>query len=242
MKEITSQIVVSGIAIQLTRKKVKNLNIRVRPSEGRVRVSCPWRMPENVVKSHLQSKLPWIRKHLGDFRKQAAQPDLKFVTGEDHLFRGGLYQLNVVYQNSAPEVICREKEIELRVRPGSSREKREKVMNEWYRQQMKMEIPRLFEKWEPVMGVSVREFGVKQMKTRWGTCNIRAKRIWLNLELAKKLPECLEVVVVHEMVHLLERLHSKRFYRLMDQFLPNWREREEKLISRKTCNHYGEKQ
>lgn len=233
MKETTSQITVSGITIHLTRKKVKNLNIRVRPSAGVVRVSCPHRMPEKVVRSFVLAKKDWIQKHLSGFKGRKPAPDLTFTSGEKHYFLGKPYKLNVNYRNSAPEVKCTENEIELYVRPGSVREKREKVLLEWYRKQLKQEIPRLIRKWEPVMAVQVNDFGVKQMKTRWGTCNIRAKRIWLNLELAKKPPECLESVVVHEMVHLLERLHSKRFYRLMDQFLPDWREREEKLVQPK---------
>jgi len=110
------------------------------------------------------------------------------------------------------------------------------VLTEWYRAELKREIPKLIEKWQRIMKVDVRDFGVKRMKTRWGTCNIRAKRIWLSLELAKKDPKCLEYVVVHEMVHLLERLHNKRFYRLMDQFLPDWRERDLLLKGEKrTC-------
>jgi len=122
------------------------------------------------------------------------------------------------------------------VRPESSVDKRESVLIEWYRAELKREIPKLIEKWQRIMKVDVREFGVKRMKTRWGTCNIRAKRIWLSLELAKKDPKCLEYVVVHEMVHLLERLHNKRFYRLMDQFLPDWRERDLLLKGEKrTC-------
>ncbi|MEX1269994.1 MAG: SprT family zinc-dependent metalloprotease [Balneolaceae bacterium] len=238
MKEKISQITVSGVPILLVRKDVKNLNMRVKRSTGVVRVSCPRRLPERVVRSFIMTKMEWIQKHLSAFKKQKPQPVLTYSSGESHFFKGKPYTLQVVYYSAVPEVnLVEENKIELFVRPGSGRGKREKVMKEWYRSQLKTEICLLIKKWEPVMGVKVNEFGVKQMKTRWGTCNIRAGRLWLNLELAKKTPECLESVVVHEMVHLLERLHNKRFYRLMGQFLPDWRERERDLTSQHRCNN-----
>ncbi|MDR9417968.1 M48 family metallopeptidase [Gracilimonas sp.] len=215
---------ISGIEVNLHRKNVKNLNLRVYPSKQEVKISVPRHAPEKAVMEFVKAKIPWIKKHLS--RKISPKPSatLNFVNGEKHLFFGNEFELRVVEKNSPPEVIIEGNHtLILQVRPGADINKKAKVLKEWYRAHLKKEIPLLIQKWEPIMGVSVQEFGVKAMKTRWGTCNIRDRRIWLNLELAKKRPELLEYVVVHEMVHLLERLHNKRFYGFMSQFLPNWK-------------------
>ncbi|MDX1586331.1 MAG: SprT family zinc-dependent metalloprotease [Balneolaceae bacterium] len=229
-----SELHISGITILVTRKKVKNINLRVYPSRREVRISAPWYLRKKVIREFAESKLPWIQKHFSKFQKQSRQKELRYKSGEIHYYRGKALELEVIEKKSKPNVTYApgEGKITLRVRPGASSGKRAKVLKEWYRAGLKEEIPKLIEKWEKPMGVSVREFGVKHMKTRWGSCNIRARRIWLNLELAKKSPACLESVVVHEMVHLLERLHNKRFYRLMDTFYPEWREIENELQGR----------
>ncbi|GAB4531623.1 MAG: hypothetical protein Kow0063_11160 [Anaerolineae bacterium] len=134
-----------------------------------------------------------------------------------------VYLLDVVEVNAPPTVRLDHRKLVLCVRPGSDRGKRETVLYAWYRRQLKAQIPPLIAKWEPLVGVQVAGWRVKRMKTRWGTCNIQARRIWLNLELSKKPPQCLEYIIVHEMVHLLERHHNERFCALMDQFMPNWR-------------------
>lgn len=230
-KPKSAEITLSGIPIKVTRKKVKNINLRVYPSKGEVRMSAPWHLRDELIQNFAASKLDWIKKKLANYQPAHRPPESEYKTGETHWYRGEEMELRVVFGNAAPKVICNKKEkvLELQVRPGSPRAKRKKVLKEWYRAELKKIIPKLIAKWEPVMGVQVNEFGVKQMKTRWGSCNIRDKRIWLNLELAKKSPACLEYVVVHEMVHLLERLHNDRFYRLMDQYLPGWQQTEKAL-------------
>lgn len=231
-------IQLDDIEIEVTRKSVKNLNIRIYPTAGRVAMSIPKRTDLAVAEEFARKKFPWIKKHLN---KRAIQKAKKFQRlayrdGEIHPVWGEKMVLSVNEVNRPPKVQQRNDELSLMVRPESSVKKRESVLIEWYRAELKREIPKLIEKWEKIMKVDVREFGVKRMKTRWGTCNIRAQRIWLSLELAKKNPKCLEYVVVHEMVHLHERLHNKRFYRLMDQFLPDWRERDLLLKGEKrTC-------
>ena len=119
--------------------------------------------------------------------------------------------------------------LELRVRPGTNGQDREAALHRWYRQLLRDQIPKLIAKWEPVIGVNVAEWGIKRMKTRWGTCNITPRRIWLNLELAKKPPSCLEYILVHEMVHFLERHHNEAFREYMDRFMPQWRLHREEL-------------
>ncbi|MCD6201832.1 MAG: M48 family metallopeptidase, partial [Bacteroidales bacterium] len=131
--------------------------------------------------------------------------------------------LKVIEKDEKPQVVLSHSKIELHVRPGTSTEKRQEVLDDWYRKELKKVIPGMIRKWEKKMGVTVNEFGVKKMRTRWGTCNPEAKRIWLNLELAKKPPECLEYIVVHEMVHLLERSHNERFIKYMNEFMPKWK-------------------
>lgn len=229
-----TELHLSGITIEVTRKKVKNINLRVYPSRREVRISAPWYLRMKVIREFAESKMPWIQKHFAKFQRKPANTDLRYESGEIHYYQGRALELQVTEKNAKPEVtnLQDKSKIILQVRPGAKRSKRAKVLKEWYRARLKEEIPKLIEKWESPMGVNVNEFGVKQMKTRWGSCNIRAHRIWLNLELAKKSPACLESVVVHEMVHLLERLHNKRFYRLMDTFYPEWREVENELQGR----------
>lgn len=224
-------IKLEDIEIEVSRKSVKNLNIRIYPSQGRVAMSIPKRSSLRTAEAFAKKKYEWIKKHLSGKRHFQVKngQSFKFQTGEEHFIWGERQVLVVQEKSQKPDVKVLNGKIVLTVRPGSSCEKREWVLNEWYRAQLKSRIPILVLKWEKKMGVEVNEFGVKKMKTRWGTCNIRAKRIWLNLELAKRDTDCLEYVVVHEMVHLLERLHSKRFYRLMDYFLPDWKLRDERL-------------
>ncbi|MBO6587302.1 MAG: M48 family metallopeptidase [Gracilimonas sp.] len=224
-----SELEVSGLKVVVLRKNVKNLNLRVYPAERRVRISVPRRISDWEVATFVEDKLPWIHKHLSNYRKKPKPRPQDYTTGELHPVWGKNLELVVVERNKPPEVLVDGTKLKLFVRPGTVQQKRASVLKEWYREELKQKIPELIEKWEPEMGVKVEEFGVKLMKTRWGTCNIRARRIWLNLELAKKRPELLEYVIVHEMVHLLERLHNKRFYGFMSRFLPNWKSLKNEL-------------
>lgn len=218
-----STITVSGLEIQVHRKNVKNLNLRVYPSKKEVKVSVPKRAPDSVVHEFIASRQSWIRKHLNRVSTKRNISKLTFESGDTIYVWGEPFTLHIIFKEQAPKVFLKDDgTMTLQIRPGTSRIKREQIINEWLRAQMKEEIPKLIAKWEPEMGVKVNEFGVKRMKTRWGTCNIRDKRIWLNLELAKRRPEFMEYVVVHEMVHLLERLHNDRFYAYMTLFYPKW--------------------
>ncbi|QDZ41647.1 M48 family metallopeptidase (plasmid) [Euhalothece natronophila Z-M001] len=224
------QIKVSGLTINVTRKKIKNLHLSVHPPHGEVRISAPLTVDDESVRLFAISRLNWIKKNQAQILAQPRQSPRKFVSGESHYFQGQRYLLNVIYYNRAPKVEIRNKTyIDLYVREGSSQEKRREVLRNWYRQHLKSEIPKLIQKWQEIMEVKVRDWGVKRMKTKWGTCNIQAQRIWLNLELAKKPPSCLEYVIVHEMTHLFERHHNERFQSLMDQFLPHWRRDRDEL-------------
>lgn len=215
---------VQGMDVEVVRKNIKHLHLAVHPPEGRVRVSAPFRLTDDDVRLAVISRLGWIRKRQAAFKKQARQSAREMVTGESHFVQGRRYRLDVVQQVGAAAIRLRNSTIlELRVPPGTDRDKREEILNRWYRARLKKEIVQLIPKWEAIIGVTVSEWGVRKMKTRWGTCNIEARRIWINLELAKKPTQCLEYIVVHEMVHLLERHHNERFLALMDQYLPSWR-------------------
>ncbi len=223
-------ITLDGIEIDLERKRVKNVNFTIYPPDGRVRVSAPRRMPKEKLEQIIRARLPWIKKHRARIVDRVRTKPLQYVSGEKIPVFGDAYRLEVYEHNAAPKVeLGANGRIECWVRTGSDRSKRESVLNEWYRAELKARIPPLINLWEPVMGVKVAEWGVKRMKTRWGSCNTKACRIWVNLELAKHPLERLEYIIVHEMVHLLERRHNQRFYAYMDRFLPDWRAEREAL-------------
>ena len=210
--------------VHVVRKNIKNLNLRVCPPDGEVRVSAPIYVSDNEIRNTILRKLSWIEKHQA--RIQEREPVSKCIMqeGEVHFFLGKTYKLNVIEQRGKHKVeIGQDRELLLCVRPGTGVEARQHVINEWYRNEIKALIPAIIEKWEPVIGVKINDWGVKKMKTRWGTCNIQKARIWLSLELAKRPVECLEYVVVHEMVHLHERYHNARFKSYMDSYIPGWR-------------------
>lgn len=223
-------IEVRGTAVDVVHKDVKNLYIRVYPPNGRVRVSAPRRLDKDDVRVAVTSRLEWIRLQEAKFQRQYRQSEREFITGESHFFVGRRYRLEVTERDTPPEVrLLNNTTIAMRVRPGADRYNREAVLDRWYRRQLRDFLPGIIAKWEPEMGVRVNEARIRKMKTRWGTCNPHARRIWLNLELAKKPASCLEYVVVHEMVHLIERRHNDRFWKLMDRFMPTWRYHRDEL-------------
>ncbi|HEX8775257.1 MAG TPA: SprT family zinc-dependent metalloprotease [Pyrinomonadaceae bacterium] len=218
------QITVSNITIDVVRKDIKNLHLAVYPPTGRVRIATPLNVNDEAVRLFAISKLGWIKKHRRSFSNQRRETKREYVSGESYYFEGNRYLLNVICHNAAPKVEIRNKTyIDLYIRPNSSTEQRERVMTEWYRRELKDKIPTLIEKWQGIIGVQVDDWKVKRMKTRWGTCKVELKQIRLNLELAKKPSSSLEYIIVHELVHLLERRHNARFVALMDKFMPQWR-------------------
>ena len=224
------QISVNGFVVDVVRKDIKNLHLAVYPPNGRVRVAAPLRVNDDVVRLFTISKLTWIKHQQAKFEGQVRQSAREFVSGESHYYQGQRYLLDVVYREGAPTVSLRNNKImDISVRPGSDISVRERVLTNWYRQRLKEEIAPLITKWEAIIGVNVAEWGVKQMKTKWGTCNIKARRIWLNLELIKKPAHCLEYIIVHELVHLLERHHNDRFIAYMNSFMPLWPHYREEL-------------
>lgn len=225
-----SKMVVGGVAVQVVRKDIKNLHLGVHPPEGHVRVAVPFHVSDERVRLAVVDKLTWIKKQQADFIAQPRQSAREMIAGECHYFFGKSYRLEVVEQRGKHKVeLAGGNKIRLTVSKNTSTENRLTLLHEWYREQLKQEIPKLLTQWQAKIGVTVNAWGVKKMKTKWGSCNIEAKRLWLNLDLAKKPPECLEYILVHELVHLLERHHNSRFMAYMDQFMPNWRLHRETL-------------
>ena len=226
------EIEVSGIKVNVTRKRIKNIHLSVNPPDGAVRVSSPLSVSQEALRQLLISRLDWIKKHVRRMESLPSREPQKYISGENHFVQGQRYLLNVVERDAAPEVVLRNRHMNLYVRPGSDRNKREEIVREWYRDLLKEQIPEMIARWEPKLGVKVKDWGVKRMKTKWGSCNTRAHRIWLNLELAKKPKHCLEYVVLHEIVHLRERLHNARFYAFLDELMPGWKSVQDELNGR----------
>ena len=227
---MNNQIQMRGFVVEVERKRVKNVNLRVYPQQGRVVVSCPGRLPLNKVEKFVNQKHSWITKKLNSHVSPLTSKKIKLENDAKIFLWGESKRLSVEkseYRHSVDSVT--DSTVTILTKHSGRQAKLQRTLDDLYRKEIKERLPEMIQKWESEMNVRVSEFGVKKMKTRWGTCNITAKRIWLNLQLAKWPPECLEFVVVHEMVHLHERLHSKRFYRLMDSYLPDWKDREKIL-------------
>jgi len=215
-----------NIEYELKRRAVKRMRIQVSAPDGAVQVIVPHHASDKAIKLLLEARADWIQKHQQNFLKRPRPIELQWVSGEQHYLWGKAYQLQVIEQSGKHQVrIGQDNQLQLLVRPNADSANKAKVVQEFYRQQLEQEVPALLQKWQPRMGVAAKEWRSKQMKTRWGTCNINAQRIWLNLELVKKPLPCLEYVLVHELTHLLERSHNHRFVGFMNEFLPDWRER-----------------
>ncbi len=225
-----SQIEVGGITVQIARKAIKNLHLGVYPPGGRVRVAAPLRMTDDAVRLAVVSRLAWIKRQRQRFAAQARESRRGWVSGESHYFLGRRYRLRVVPASGPSGVRLRHRtRMELLVPEEATADQRERVVQRWYRQELKKLIPALLGEWQARLGVRVTGWGIKRMKTKWGSCSVDAGRIWLNVELAKKPPQCLEYILVHELVHLRERRHNDRFLALMDEHLPDWRQRRATL-------------
>ncbi len=217
------QIALGDISVDVAQKDIKNVHLSVYPPSGRVRISAPLRMDLDTIRVFAISKLSWIKRNQRKIRGQLRETPRDYVTRESHYYLGKRYLLRVIEYDASPKVQIKHDAIEMYVRPKTSLKKRQEILDGWYRQNLKEIVAAIIAQYEKKMSVVVSDFGVKKMRTRWGTCSIAPKRIWLNLELAKKPREHIEYIVVHEMTHLLERNHNERFIALMDKFLAKWR-------------------
>lgn len=224
------EIEIGGIAVEVLRKEIKHLHVGVYPPKGRVRVAAPRHLGDEAVRLAVVSRLGWIRRKQKEFAEQDRQSQREVVTGESHYFLGRRYLLNVKKRDGPTGVrLVGKASIELRLPPSHDADQRDLVLQRWYRRQLRELLPPLLTKWEPRVGKAASDVRIKKMKTRWGSCNATARRIWLNLELIKKPVSCLEYVLVHELVHLHERHHNDRFLEWMDALMPTWRVHREDL-------------
>ena len=228
----SSTLVIGDLQVAVTRKRIKHAYVKVSRADGAVRVSAPARTSDAAVRELVTAKLDWIRRKQRAAANRPPRPEPLFQDGELHRVWGRSVRLHVVATRGRGRLeVVGAGDLVLHARTGSTIAHRKLLIEAFYRSELKTHIPDLIARWEPVIGRRVSEWGVKKMRTRWGSCNPRAGRIWLSLELAKEPPECLEYVVVHEMAHLIEANHSRRFYALMDRFLPDWRDRKRALES-----------
>ena len=220
------------MAVNVVRRNIKNLHLAVYPPSGRVRVAAPMRVSNEAIRLAVVSRLGWIRRQQKRLISQDRQSRREYVSRESHYYLGRRCLLNVIFHAGPGGIVVNNKPIiDLYVRKRVTRAGRERILQEWYRKELKKLIPPLIEKWEAKAGVNVAAWGVKKMKRRWGTCNPVGRRIWINLELAKKPVQCLEYIILHEIVHLLERHHNEKFIAHMDRLLPQWRSLRDQLNS-----------
>jgi predicted metal-dependent hydrolase len=218
-----SRLRLGKIHIEVVQKDIKNVHLSVHPPAGRVRIAAPAHMKLDTIRVFAISKLDWIRQQQAKLRKQDRETARDYVDRESHYVWGKRYLLKVIEQDAAPRVELTPRTLRLHVRPGADRQRKRIILEGWYREQLHAAVPLLLAQWEQVLGVKAARYFVQHMKTKWGSCNSDLGNIRLNTELAKKPPQCLEYIIVHEVVHLLEPSHNARFVLLMDQFMPDWR-------------------
>lgn len=219
-------IEIDGISIEVLRKNIKNMNLRIYPPEGIVKVSVPLRYSDRLIRQHLLEKSEWIRDQRDRIRERTTPADQILQTGATIPFKGKNHLLIIEEHNGPTQVQVNGELIHCYTQFNATLNQKQILIERWYRREMEALLPELITHWESIINVKVAEWGIKKMKTRWGSCNTRARRIWLNLNLIKKPAVCLEYVLVHELVHLLEASHNKRFYALMSQFMPQWRDHQ----------------
>jgi predicted metal-dependent hydrolase len=226
---MTDQLTVGGIAIDVVLKDIKNVHLSVYPPSGRVRIAAPARMSLDTIRLYAIAKLDWIKKQQKKLQGQERETPREYLDRESHYVWGRRYLLKLKEEDATPKVELKHNQMVLTVRAGAEKEKREDVVAAWYREQLRIATTPLIAKWELLLGVRANRIFVQRMKTKWGSCNPRRRNIRLNSELARKSPECLEYVIVHELVHLLESSHNARFVSLMDEFMPQWNQHRDEL-------------
>lgn len=223
------KLVVNDIEVSVVKKSIKNMHLYVKPPDGRVEVSAPIHLSDESIELFVRTKIGWIRRQQEKFEKQPRQTEREYVSGEAFYVWGRQYYLLVNYSNKGNSLVLDGDKAILTVREGSTVEQRERFINEWYRGVLKTEIEQLLPKWVEITGLRPDSWQTKNMTTRWGTCNVKTRKIWLNLQLAKKPIDCLEYVILHELAHLEIKNHNEQFLAIMDRHMPNWREIRKKL-------------
>ncbi|UFU07950.1 M48 family metallopeptidase [Ruania halotolerans] len=229
MSTASAYLSVRGIDIDVIYKDIKNLHIGVYPPMGRVRVAAPQRLDDVQVRLAVIQRLPWIQRQRKELRGTPRQSEREMVTGESHYVWGVRRRLKVVERPGRSHLEVDGERLVLYTPADSTADKRRENLDQWYRQQLRDVLPEVIARWEAKFEVSVPKWTIRRMKTKWGSCNRETRHIWFNVELAKKHPDCLEYIVVHEMAHYFERNHGERFTKLMDGLMPDWRRRRGEL-------------
>ncbi|MCK9309637.1 MAG: M48 family metallopeptidase [Candidatus Cloacimonetes bacterium] len=227
------QIVVDKYTINVVHKQMKTIRLAISASTGQIRISAPFHISEQQIRHFVESKLAWIEKHTVAV-KPLASTARKYINGESHFLEGKEFQLSLIENSSINKVsLISDTTIEMRSVAGTTIANRENQMYNWYRARLEQRAKPILARWQNVMNVQLNEWGIKKMKSRWGSCNTRAKRIWINTELARKSDRLLEYLIVHELAHLLEASHNEVFKAYMDKFIPDWRQRRRELNGKK---------
>lgn len=217
-----------GIEIEFCRKRVRNLNLTVYP-DGRVRLSVPQRLPREEIDRFLAGREEWLHRQIQKFGSRPSRREPNFVTGERFPVWGEPRPLRVETRPGAGGVVERDGCLVMSAPPDAGPQERRRLLTEWYRRQLQSRVPAVLARWEPVVGARAAEWHARDMRTRWGSCNVRARRVWLSVRLAAWPPECLDMVTVHELTHLLVPNHSPQFYENLDRFFPEWRRVKQRL-------------
>lgn len=217
-------VLISDIQIEIIKKDIKNMHLSVLPPDGKVRVSAPNNLSDESIIMFVKTKLGWIKKQQEKFEQQPRQSEREYVSGETLYVWGHQYYLQVEYNQKKNSLVLEGNKAILSVRKESTVKQREKFVNEWYRSLLKTEVEKYLPKWEAITGLYCDSWQSKYMTTKWGTCNTSTRKIWLNLQLAKKPIECLEYVILHELAHLKVKNHGADFVAILDLHMPYWRE------------------
>lgn len=212
-----------NVTVDVFKKDIKNVHLSVHPPTGRIRIAAPSRLSLDAIRVFAISKLNWIKRQQVKLQEQERETPREYIERESHYVWGKRFLLKICERDHTPSVELRHNRMVLSIRPQTTEQARQNIMEEWYREQIKREIPQLLAKWEPILGVKASKCFVRRMKTKWGSCNVTSRNILLNTDLAKKPLQCLEYILVHELVHLLEPTHNARFIAFMDGFIPKWR-------------------
>jgi hypothetical protein len=229
MNSGSAYLTVSGLGVDVVYKDIKNMHISVYPPVGRVRVAAPENTSEDTIRLAIVQRLPWIRRQREDLQRAERQTKREMQSGETHYVWGQRYRLDVSRASGNHHVAIKGQTLWVATPVGSCVDDKRATLDRWYRREIKAAMPPLLAKWQPIIGAEASKIVVRRMKTKWGTCVARSRTIWINPELAKKNPRCLEYILVHELTHLHERGHGERFVALMDQYLPDWRARRDEL-------------
>jgi predicted metal-dependent hydrolase len=219
-----SMTTVREIQVNVVRKDIKNLHLSVHPPDGHVRIAVPLAVTDDAARAAVVTRLAWIRRQRTLYSRQARETQREMVSGETHWYAGRRYRLRVVSEPGRARVTLPNRStMVLRCPPGTTLEARRHVLDLWYRRQLDAVIPTLLDTWSPRVGVDRPSYGLRRMKTKWGSCSEATGRVWLNIELAKKPTQALEYVVVHELAHVAIHRHGDEFLALLDRLLPRWR-------------------